>query len=286
MMLNILDDDDDDDDGDSTVVVPTSLFTPEVTIALTNPNCNSITDVTVEMLQTAGEIDMLAAVISTDGGYFDFASLAVGDIVGSSSVQAAGGNINITATLSVSMIFGNFAIINANNVVDGNYLGAFVFSNTNGGGVNITTSSLTVPDTNTTTAGNYSVALLSGVFVTPNAPFVVFTTTMSSELGDHLIQIDSLALNCGGGLRLAAPSANSLKVYPNPSNGVVNLEVTNSEEKNVSYTLINSLGQVVKLVDYGLTTNISETIDISDKGIYFIQLNVGGEITFKKLIIN
>ncbi len=75
-------------------------------------------------------------------------------------------------------------------------------------------------------------------------------------------------------------------VYPNPANDRLNLALTNQKAENVSVKILNNLGQLVKTVELGNSTNINSQIDLTDlnSGIYIIKTNVGSASSSKKLI--
>jgi hypothetical protein len=57
-------------------------FSPSVNLTLSNNDCGLLTDVTLDISQDAGEIDMASALFTTDGGSFDIAALSIGSMVG------------------------------------------------------------------------------------------------------------------------------------------------------------------------------------------------------------
>jgi len=78
--------------------------------------------------------------------------------------------------------------------------------------------------------------------------------------------------------------ANAMKVYPNPSTGIVNIEIPSSN-KNTEATITNNSGQVVRKLNL---QNQLNNLDLSDlaKGVYFVQLAGNGTNEMKKLVIN
>jgi hypothetical protein len=71
-----------------------------------------LTDVTLDISQDAGEIDMASALFTTDGGSFDLASLVIGSMVGTATVSA--GASSYTADLFVNSLSGNTATVEDN----------------------------------------------------------------------------------------------------------------------------------------------------------------------------
>jgi PKD repeat protein len=83
----------------------------------------------------------------------------------------------------------------------------------------------------------------------------------------------------------------SATIYPNPmiSNATLSLDLIKQSE--VSVNLINALGQTVSVLSARKTLNEGNTtFEIQknqlSKGVYFIQINVNGNMSMKKLIIN
>ena len=73
-----------------------------------------------------------------------------------------------------------------------------------------------------------------------------------------------------------------LSIYPNPTNGLLNIESEFNEETNI--TVLNNIGQVV----LSLKTENNITLDLSSvkKGLYFIKsINECGKDKISKLII-
>jgi len=75
-----------------------------------------------------------------------------------------------------------------------------------------------------------------------------------------------------------------IKVYPNPSNGVFNIELENTKSIK-QITVYNTLGQIVKTVP---TKQAIKTykLDLSgnSKGLYFIGIEVDNMV-FKKVVL-
>ncbi len=76
-----------------------------------------------------------------------------------------------------------------------------------------------------------------------------------------------------------------LHIYPNPSSGILNVEVNTALEKPLDITLSDALGRIVKQ----LSLSASTKIDVSDleNGIYFLQVfDEGKLLTTEKIIKN
>ena len=115
-------------------------------------------DLEIDVTQDAGEIDMDHAVFTTDGGSFDLASLAVGQMIGYATVST--GANSYTADLFVQSVSGNTATIQE-TLTPANQ--TFLIENLVGGGVSVSTTS---PGDNnyTTINGNSTSVLLQNIF--------------------------------------------------------------------------------------------------------------------------
>jgi hypothetical protein len=78
-------------------------------------------------------------------------------------------------------------------------------------------------------------------------------------------------------------NSNSLMVYPNPSNGIVNVR-NNGNLKSIQ--LVNSLGQTINTVA-NITNKQLITLDLNDlRGVYFLKItSQNGEQQLRKVIL-
>ena len=79
------------------------------------------------------------------------------------------------------------------------------------------------------------------------------------------------------------------RIYPNPATDNLSIDYTLNNSSNVTYTIINNMGQVVTEKELGTLAagNHKENIDVSNlaAGIYMITLNIDGQIITKKVSI-
>ena len=160
-----------------------SDFSPSVNLTLANNDCGVLTDVTIDVSQDAGEIDLDHAFFTTDGGSFDLSSLSVGAMVGYATVTA--GSNSYTADLFVDNVIGNTATIVENLTSQ-----TFLIENLTSGGVSVSTTS---PGDNnfTTLNGNSSSVTLQNIFINTNVGALSFHSTLTSEIG----QVDNQSMN-------------------------------------------------------------------------------------------
>ena len=78
---------------------------------------------------------------------------------------------------------------------------------------------------------------------------------------------------------------NGLTLYPNPTQSVINIALSNSDLPD-SYTIINSLGQVITKTKVTTNANLSITTAAYSNGVYFIKIDKGNESKTLKFIKN
>ncbi|MFK8102070.1 MAG: T9SS type A sorting domain-containing protein [Saprospiraceae bacterium] len=67
-----------------------------------------------------------------------------------------------------------------------------------------------------------------------------------------------------------------INIYPNPTEGIINIELTVAQQKQVNYSIFNLLGEKLRTENLALTSGKNKfTLDVSSytTGVYFIQLN-------------
>ncbi len=90
-----------------------------------------------------------------------------------------------------------------------------------------------------------------------------------------------------GASDLNASNLNVSKVYPNPSNGVANFEISLDRASDVKVSVTNMVGQVVNTKNFNKMTgrNIIN-LDVNfPSGIYFINVEAAGKKVSQKLIV-
>ncbi len=75
----------------------------------------------------------------------------------------------------------------------------------------------------------------------------------------------------------------NVKLYPNPANSILNIAAADEASMPESYTVFNSLGQVM---DNGKVTSVLQTLDIAKyaNGVYFVKLAKGEGTTTLQFI--
>ncbi len=77
-----------------------------------------------------------------------------------------------------------------------------------------------------------------------------------------------------------------VNMYPNPTNGKVNLYIHSSEVHNTDLSVMDITGRLVLRKKFSASQTV--WFDMSDKvsGMYFVHLNLGGTLVIKKLIVD
>ncbi len=84
--------------------------------------------------------------------------------------------------------------------------------------------------------------------------------------------------------KLQASSFNSTNVlvFPNPAQNTINIEYLGA---NFDYKIYNNLGQIM-VIDKNIKNKIVVNLNEFNKGIYFVEVQIGKDLVRKKLIIN
>jgi len=91
-------------------------------------------------------------------------------------------------------------------------------------------------------------------------------------------------LECEDALSIKSEKENEIKIYPNPTSGILNILLPANKDKMLIGSIYNISGQKV----YEFNPNlVSTTLDLSflPKGIYFLNLNTKTQIFNSKIII-
>ena len=167
-------------------------FNPILISTISNLECSSPSNFSLEITQSTYEPDIRTSTITSNGGYFDIGSLSIGDSVGYAIMITA--NQSINTVLKAGIIAGqNYAIINSYDSA-GTLIGFFTIENVNGG-IKFTTT--TPNDNNDYTNGYISKAHLTNLFVNPpNTGPLYFFIDIESELNDQIYDTDTVQIWC------------------------------------------------------------------------------------------
>ena len=223
------------------------------------------------------EPDIQNSLFWSDIGTFVFQNIFVGDTIGYGFLNTDGGNIMINTIFIVnSIINNNQLILTSIDTTTNNNVGNFTIANLNPG---IYITAISPADNNNVTDGNYSMGVFENIFLNPSLPTTIeFTANTNSELGDSDIQYEYVDINCLSNLQLN--ENNNTIVYPNPSNGVFNINTI----ENTKLTLHNLSGKIIFQENLKVGDNL---INISvEKGMYIATFNSTRETYHRKIIID
>ena len=88
--------------------------------------------------------------------------------------------------------------------------------------------------------------------------------------------------------QLINATGSSINVYPNPSKDVVNIDIETHGKLFEGIKIVNSTGQIIENIETLIQKNNTEitcTLKHIPAGIYFAQINLGGQIIVKKFIV-
>ncbi|MBW8048907.1 MAG: T9SS type A sorting domain-containing protein [Cytophagales bacterium] len=79
----------------------------------------------------------------------------------------------------------------------------------------------------------------------------------------------------------------SIRLYPNPNEGVFTISFTGFENENISLTIIGLHGRTVISKELTVNDELTEEVDISDlsKGMYFLKVNSSDNVFIKKILV-
>lgn len=115
-----------------------------------------------------------------------------------------------------------------------------------------------------------------------------FSITYSVTDANGCIGSDSEDLTVDLCTGIASNATQSISLYPNPTNGMFNLNINNANSNQVIITVMDMQGKVVyNELDKNISAQYNKQIDLTDlaKGIYYVRLNIGSEVKIEKLIV-
>ncbi|HWY99076.1 MAG TPA: T9SS type A sorting domain-containing protein, partial [Bacteroidia bacterium] len=79
-----------------------------------------------------------------------------------------------------------------------------------------------------------------------------------------------------------------VKLYPNPSSGIINAELSLEKASDVQVEVYNMLGQVVQTVHWSDVSNNTYVLNLSGhaNGMYFVKLMTDNATITKKIMLN
>ncbi|HWY38981.1 MAG TPA: C10 family peptidase, partial [Bacteroidia bacterium] len=158
-------------------------------------------------------------------------------------------------------------------------------------------------------SGLATVSGTAGSFVPAPTDFTTYTVNINSVLTDNQVMFrwqfyadasapgnniyldDINIVNSATGIQNAVAANVNLTVYPNPSNGVVNIDLSLPEKHLVSVHVTDLLGRTVESIGAKTFNAGDNTLVIGEKtkyesGVYLVNIVVDGRTITKKVLIN
>jgi hypothetical protein len=118
---------------------------------------------------------------------------------------------------------------------------------------------------------------MTGLTTKSNIAQLIFA---SSPAGASVIYIDNVMFSKKSSVGIESAKAEKVGIYPNPSNGMINITTEKEIQKVVLY---NSMGQAV--LSYNANSNfVKMNIDDLPSGIYTVKTTINGVDTFNKMV--
>ncbi|MDD4646383.1 MAG: T9SS type A sorting domain-containing protein, partial [Bacteroidales bacterium] len=113
--------------------------------------------------------------------------------------------------------------------------------------------------------------------------FVIISTWSPPQTVDYLL---NMSFESASGVD-NGDLANTLSVYPNPTNGKFTVSISNNEATDMTIELVNISGQVVYRNDVKAAYSYNEDIDASSfaKGVYYLKVNDGKDVKVEKVVL-
>ncbi len=138
-------------------------------------------------------------------------------------------------------------------------------------------------------AGVFSGANVTGTTFNPSAAGVgvhPITYTVTDINGCVGSDVENITVgDCSG---IEENSTIAVSVYPNPTNGEFTLSINNANFSNITISIVDIHGKVVyNEMNVTIAQDFIKQINVSDlaRGVYFVKLNNGSDISTQKLII-
>ena len=145
------------------------------------------------------------------------------------------------------------------------------------------------PDTVTLDAGDFleytwnTGALTQTIIVTSTMGEKEYCVTVTDRYGCT----DEDCILVLNGIEETGVSYDEISVYPNPSSGLVTLNVVNKNNNDLKVQVIDIHGRLIEEYNYGSVFEITEEIDFTSmaKGLYYIRINNTLDLHQTKIII-
>ena len=112
--------------------------------------------------------------------------------------------------------------------------------------------------------------------------YVIVSTWAPPQTVDYLLNMSFRGLGVDNNALTS-----SMKVYPNPTQGMFTVSISNAEATDMTLELVNISGQTVYRNTVKSVYSYNEEIDASAfaKGVYYLKVNDGTEVKIEKIVI-
>ncbi len=112
--------------------------------------------------------------------------------------------------------------------------------------------------------------------------YVIVSTWAPPQTVDYLLNMSFQGLGIDDNALTS-----SMKVYPNPTQGMFTVSISNAEASDLTLELVNISGQTVYRNEVKSVYSYTEEIDASSfaKGVYYLKVNDGEEVKIEKVVI-
>ncbi len=103
------------------------------------------------------------------------------------------------------------------------------------------------------------------------------------------INLTQSTVQCGYGVSVSELTLSQrISIYPNPSSGLINIDIALENATEVTIRVMNVLGEEVKKLELGSVEAQSLRIDLSGQsnGVYFVETSAGDKKASEKVVIN
>ena len=226
------------------------------------------------MISCAGTLDTL-----TGGG-------AISYTWNNSVTDGVGFPTTATTTYIVTGTDGNACHNTASVTVTVNPIPVVTLASFSPDTVCLSSGTITLP-VGTPSGGTYSGNGVSGNTITPSEAGIDTVLYSVTALGCTGTAMQSITVdNCVGVKEIIL--TNEITIYPNPTNGMFTIHITNSDFDELILTVLDIQGrEVYKSADKNKVSDYNKQINLEEmsKGIYYIKLDYGTETKVEKLII-
>jgi hypothetical protein len=82
-------------------------------------------------------------------------------------------------------------------------------------------------------------------------------------------------------------SIQSFVISPNPTSGILTLNLALATAAEVRIEVLNTLGQTIQTLNAGKLSNLSQNVNLSNmaEGAYFLRVTVDGETAIRRVIV-